>query len=109
MLSSEVALYRQLTGDYSEHTPVSRIGGYLDGYERGTETRWIPCSERMPEESGLYIVTNIGRWVEPVGTRYYNIRAAGGFWSGHPGDRVVAWMPLPEPYKEMNDTGKEQK
>lgn len=62
--------------------------------------RWIPCSERLPEESGLYIVTNVGRWVEPVGTRYYNIRADGGFWSGHPGDKVLAWMPLPEPYKE---------
>ena len=65
--------------------------------------RWIPCSERLPEESGLYIVTNVGRWVEPVGTRYYNIRADGGFWSGHPGNTVVAWMPLPEPYKEETE------
>lgn len=62
--------------------------------------KWIPCSERLPEESGLYIVTNVGRWVEPVGTRYYNIRANGGFWSGHPGDKVLAWMELPAPYKE---------
>jgi len=60
--------------------------------------QWIPCSERLPEESGLYIVTNVGRWVEPVGTRYYNIRADGGFWSGHPGHKVLAWMPLPKPY-----------
>ena len=64
------------------------------------QTAWIPCSERLPEESGLYIVTNVGRWVEPVGTRYYNIRADGGFWSGHPSDKVLAWMPLPAPYKE---------
>lgn len=64
---------------------------------------WIPVTERLPEESGLYIVTNIGRWVEPVGTRYYNIRADGGFWSGHPGDKVLAWIPLPEPYKEGHD------
>ena len=65
--------------------------------------QWIPCSERLPEESGLYIVTNVGRWVEPVGTRYYNIRADGSFWSGLPGNTVVAWMPLPEPYKEGHD------
>jgi hypothetical protein len=65
--------------------------------------QWIPCSERLPEESGLYIVTNVGRWVEPVGTRYYNIRADGGFWSGHPGDKVLAWMPLPEAYKEVTE------
>ena len=65
--------------------------------------QWIPCSERLPEESGLYIVTNVGRWVEPVGTRYYNIRADGGFWSGHPGDKVLAWMELPPVYKEDTD------
>ena len=63
-------------------------------------SHWIPVTERLPEESGLYIVTNAGRWIEPVGTRYYNIRADGGFWSGHPGDKVLAWMPLPEPYRE---------
>ena len=67
------------------------------------EPHWIPCSERLPEESGLYIVTNVGRWVEPVGTRYYNIRADGGFWSGHPGDKVLAWMELPPVYKEGAD------
>jgi len=64
---------------------------------------WISCSERLPEESGLYIVTNVGRWVEPVGTRYYNIRANGGFWSGHPGNKVLAWMPLPEKYGGEQD------
>lgn len=67
------------------------------------EPRWISCSERLPEESGLYIVTNVGRWVEPVGTRYYNIRADGGFWSGHPSDKVLAWMPLPKPYGGEQD------
>jgi len=67
------------------------------------EQHWIPCSERLPEESGLYIVTNVGRWVEPVGTRYYNIRANGGFWSGHPGNKVLAWMPLPEKYGGEQD------
>ena len=62
------------------------------------EPQWIPCSERLPEESGLYIVTNVGSWVEPA--RYCNIRTDVGFWSGHPSDKVLAWMPLPTPYKE---------
>ena len=68
-----------------------------------TESRWIPCSERLPEESGLYIVTHVGRWLEPPGTRYYNIGADGGFWSGHPGYKVLAWMPLPKPYRGEPD------
>ena len=76
---------------------VEALGMAINALE---QTAWIPCSERLPEESGLYIVTNVGRWVEPVGTRYYNIRADGGFWSGHPSDKVLAWMELPAPYKE---------
>lgn len=76
----------------------------LDTAINALETqKWIPCSERLPEESGLYIVTNVGRWVEPVGTRYYNIRADFNFWSGHQSDKVLAWMPLPAPYREEGD------
>lgn len=62
---------------------------------------WIPVSERLPEASGTYQVTcmdgriyrstyakfqcKLKRW-ELTGTRSY--------W------KVIAWMPLPEPYKE---------
>lgn len=34
MLNEEVKRYRELSGDDNPHTPISRIGGYLDGYER---------------------------------------------------------------------------
>ena len=81
------------------------------------EQRWIPCSERLPEIPCLvsdanhntpYVLTSVitledkehgkwaidGRWLERtmVGEKkadmlvYHN--------------RIVAWMPLPEPYKE---------
>jgi len=65
--------------------------------------QWIPVTERLPEENGLYIVTEIGRWVAPVETRYFNVREESGFWSGHPGDKVLAWMPLPTPYRKDGD------
>ena len=64
------------------------------------EQRWIPCSERPPEESGLYIVTNVGRCGELVETRYYYIREDSNFWGGNQSYKVLAWMPLPKPYKE---------
>lgn len=46
MLNEEVQKYRDLSGDDNPNTPISRIGGYLDGYERALEQcqrtgRWI--------------------------------------------------------------------
>lgn len=52
---------------------------------------WIPCSENTPEEEDYYLTTTIHNQV------YCD------YWNGVNFDRtemVVAWMPLPEPYKE---------
>lgn len=61
--------------------------------------QWIPCSEKLPEKSGLYLVTTPFDRLEPVHSRYFNERGEYSFWSGHPMNEVVAWMPLPTPYK----------
>ena len=70
------------------------------------EQRWIPCSERLPKGKGRYLV-----WYT-LGGAYMGIRTA----LCYPGDwiewhidgipeigRVLAWMPLPEPYTEDNN------
>ena len=50
--------------------------------------QWIPCSERLPDQNGKYLV--VGR------QKAINIlKFDGGRWYGKWG--VVAWMPLPEP------------
>ena len=73
------------------------------------EPQWIPCSERLPEaefgESKNVIVTCEWRHKEVCGTArwidklYFN----GGNWCYPTGEtyenRVIAWMPLPEPWK----------
>lgn len=41
MLNEEVAKYRELSGDTNPNTPISRIGGYLDGYEKALEQESI--------------------------------------------------------------------
>ena len=75
--------------------------------------RWIPCTERLPEKSGRYLVTRkfsslfgslddvfIVNYSEMIGvcveTKIW--------WIGNPGtpgfeelDDVIAWMPLPDP------------
>ena len=53
--------------------------------------QWIPCSERMPERNGYYLVT--GRQ-GAVNKRLYQ----DGYWYGN--WAIIAWMPLPEPYRE---------
>jgi len=64
--------------------------------------RWIPVSERLPEYDGekyfvTYYAETIGRTRLGISYCYANRE---GFWSDIPlGYKVIAWMPLPEPYK----------
>ena len=68
-----------------------------DMEEDEKEHGWIPVSERLPED-GTYITTLDGELVgqeEPF-TGMCGIE--NGKWEDE--DSVIAWMPLPEPYKE---------
>lgn len=65
--------------------------------------QWIPVSERLPEKEGYYLLTVESLIAEAgsvVISRPYNGR--GGFCDVY-WNNVVAWMPLPEPYKEENN------
>lgn len=59
--------------------------------------RWISVEDRLPEEDGFYIATMDGKIVgqeEPfVGLAEFE----DGNWVD--GDDVIAWRPLPEPYR----------
>ncbi len=67
---------------------------------------WIPCTERLPEEQKDVLV-----WYEYFRYGSYNrmfqtygiARLYGDFWAGDVQGtkaKCIAWMPLPEPYKE---------
>ena len=58
--------------------------------------QWIPCSERLPEKSGAYIVTMDWDGMPRV-TRLYFTTVEDQRWLTF--RNVTAWMPLPEPYK----------
>lgn len=63
-----------------------------------SEQRWIPVSERLPEEDGKYMVTIHGYgWNGETFTSVSVAECIGKRWVGNNG--VIAWMPLPEPYK----------
>ena len=86
----------------------------MDAEESVTDTnigsKWIPCSERLPEEdkmseyyesvivtldngrvvNGCYRNTDEEWWVDAEDGEKYSINVTG---------HVIAWCPLPEPYK----------
>ena len=74
-----------------------KIMDYIENMDDEKENGWIPVSERLPED-GTYITTLDGELVgqeEPF-TGMCGIE--NGKWDED--DCVIAWMPLPEPYKE---------
>ena len=54
--------------------------------------QWVLCSERLPTRPGRYLVTQKIPYGMRVTIAYFDWNE---FW-----DEAVAWMPLPEPYKE---------
>ena len=64
--------------------------------------RWIPVEEGFPEEDGEYLA-----WIRYDGHEFMSIEdfECSGLlvhWNfeGRNGDKVIAWMPLPEPYRK---------
>lgn len=63
--------------------------------------QWIPCSERLPEES----LNSVIGWDE-YRKRCCFVQYYDGKW--HLGSKygeavkIIAWMPVPEPYKESD-------
>ena len=73
--------------------------------------QWIPCSERLPEREspeqfrGWYLTTNA---YGSVGLTKYEFESGSfgfvGWGDSRPSDiQIVAWMPLPEPWKGDTD------
>lgn len=83
------------------------------------EQRWIPCNERMPDED-YWTGANFQYSADVLMTVYnaedeetiidYGHTANGSWYSDTtdglvpPWWKVLAWMPLPEPYKEGEET-----
>ena len=79
------------------------------------ENDWIPISERLPEANGRYLVTRGLNACGSLWNRIYianysdlmGIKSVKIWWQGNVGksdfeqlDDVLAWMPLPKPYRE---------
>ena len=80
-----------------------KIMDYIENMDDEKENGWIPVSERLPKKCED-VLTSV-KFTGCLG-RYGTFKKIGhidyyGKWSGDCiGGEVIAWMPLPEPYKE---------
>ena len=82
------------TGSFTEHLAEHLIAHGV------TVQEWVDVKDRLPEESGMYIVTANDGHAQRVSfvqwqkkNRMWNLTGARSYW------RVTHWMPLPEPPK----------
>ena len=85
---------------------MEKLARYEDAEDTNVLSRWIPISERLPEEEE-YIFLSFSNYTGLGIGRYEKDGENDNF---YPGDEeeayasygliVNAWMPLPEPYRE---------
>ena len=96
---------------------INRIFGWepqkLDAWlDASADDGWIPCDERLPRITGDVLVTV--HWndfdhevridncdYEVPSVRYYDTVLKRSWGCGN--EKVVAWMPLPEPFEDQKD------
>lgn len=80
-----------------------QLAEWLKDYKRLlAQTRWISVTERLPEEDDEYLCTIQTRsiYANKVIDTYINFcNFMDGGWGVFDDETVIAWMPLPEPYK----------
>ena len=91
--------------EYSEQNLISKdtneaiLDAFCNGALLPKGKGWIRVSEKLPKEQGLYLVTVKSRDKYCVAIDIYNTLYKKGFRILN----VIAWMPLPEPYKADNE------
>lgn len=89
---------------------VLPLGAVLDYSEAikalPSAQQWIPCSERLPE-ARRSVILSTKEWTGEG--CYWETTTNHVIWKGYRwnatywDDEVIAWMPLPEPYKEVTE------
>ena len=84
-------LEKELRKD-KQYSAADKLLPIIEGAEKDG---WIPCSERLPEEEGMYLITSNLFGSLEVQYVFYSENVQMFVCNGTP----VAWMTLPEPYK----------
>lgn len=69
------------------------------------EPQWIPCSERLPDKTDDYLCSYSGCAIVDICEYDAKRNEWGFFYDGgwKVVSNVIAWLPLPEPYKEKDN------
>ena len=125
---SQYTQHVESVGDYIESkrcplcgiVPTEELYKAMEKLEEEPETKWIPCSERLPEEDGMYLVSVNPYYVPPKDYTTDALYFHKGVWKYMDILKVhhaivpelvlrefewpiIAWMPLPEPYQEVKE------
>ena len=88
---------------------MEKLARYEDAEDTNVPGKWIPCSEKLPEDES-YILVSFENASMPDIARYEENDEGGTFYPGDDeksyssyGIFVNAWMPLPELYKTTKE------
>ena len=100
IMTHEIGL---LADTIKEKTKADFMALCADEGSSEDQTEWISVSERMPEYDEDIIITHEGSMGQPITSVSYfdgdfRTEDGDGYFS-----EVVAWMPLPEPYKAESE------
>ena len=85
---------------WKEAEEYQQIVDKLDVMLLQPEPRWVPCSERCPVKEGRYIATTHPTYSHDKDIEIICWSGRWSRWVGYDEREILAWMPLPEPYKE---------
>lgn len=95
----------------SDETILKSLNEFIKAWKKGIVElvqnqpkvgQWIPCSKRLPKEDGNYLISGVwGSGKEAVGDCDFSVND--GYFRTAWNFDVLAWMPLPKPYKESED------
>lgn len=91
-----------LSQEFPEHYGMENIEALELAIEVLKKNQWTPCSERLPEESGKYLAQL--DWENITVITFSKKWQKWNAFDSHPPEHemeVIAWMLLPEPYKEQ--------
>lgn len=93
---NKMKIYRPLDSD--RYVISDCLNKIVDLPSAQPEPHWISCSERLPEKNCRCLTTNTAWGAFEVDFNVW----INGEWL-YPNEKPIAWMPLPEPYKEASE------